>query len=99
MNSRISAVPLGVLLFVLLAFGALVGRMPTALAEEIRCTGTIGATTVDNVLVPDGSSCTLQGTRVEGNVVVGRGATLTASGISVKGSVQAEGATWVTVEA
>lgn len=73
------------------ALVALAVAAPVALAEETVCRGTIGATTVDNLLVPQGSSCTLQGTRVEGTIKVQRGATLSASGVRVKGNVQSEG--------
>jgi hypothetical protein len=64
---------------------------PAAQAEERVCRGTIGATTVDNLLVPQGGPCTLNGTRVEGTVKVERNATLVANTIRVKGNVQSEG--------
>jgi hypothetical protein len=70
-----------------------------AFAEERTCRGTIGATTVDNLRVPQGATCTLNGTRVKGTVKVERGATLKASRISVIGNVQAEGAANVNVAA
>ncbi|HEY9826550.1 MAG TPA: hypothetical protein V6D19_13990 [Stenomitos sp.] len=66
-------------------------------AEEITCTGTLGAITVDNVKVPQGRSCTLNGTTVKGNVVVNTGAILKAVGAKVNGSIQAEGAAFVDV--
>jgi hypothetical protein len=68
-----------------------------ALAEERTCRGTIGATTIDNLRVPQGAICTLNGTRVKGTVKVERGATLKASGVRVIGNVQAEGAANVNV--
>ena len=74
-----------------LAACALLAAAPAAQAEERVCRGTIGATTVDNLLVPQGASCTLNGTRIEGTVKVERNAALTASGIRVKGNVQSEG--------
>ena len=70
-----------------------------ALAEERTCRGTIGATTVDNLRVPQGATCTLNGTRVKGTLKVERGATLRASRISVVGNIQAEGAAAVNVAA
>ena len=70
-----------------------------ALAEERTCRGTIGATTVDNLRVPQGATCTLNGTRVKGTIKVERRATLKASRISVIGNVQAEGAATVNVAA
>ena len=60
-------------------------------AEEFRCTSTVGAVSLDNVFVPDGRTCTLNGTRLKGNIVVGTGATLSASAVRVNGNIQAEG--------
>lgn len=68
-----------------------------ARAEERTCRGTLGATTVDNLRVPSGATCTLAGTKVKGTVKVERGATLKASGIRVIGNVQAENARHVKV--
>jgi hypothetical protein len=68
-----------------------------AFAEERKCRGTINAVTVDNLRVPQGATCTLNGTKVKGTVKVGRGATLKASGIRVVGNIQAEGAARVNV--
>jgi hypothetical protein len=59
-------------------------------AEEQSCRGTLGPVTVDNLRVPKGATCTLQGTRVKGNIVVRRGATLVARDIKVVGNIQAE---------
>ncbi|MBC7940667.1 MAG: hypothetical protein H7Z19_13035 [Chitinophagaceae bacterium] len=64
----------------------------SASAEEFRCTGTVGAVALDNIFVPDGASCTLNRTRLNGNIVVGRGAQLYAGSVSVNGNLQAEGA-------
>lgn len=78
-----------------LAFGlsALAFAPPQpALAEERTCRGTIGATTVDNLRVPDGASCTLDGTYVEGTIKVESRATLLAYGVRVIGNVQGENA-------
>jgi cytoskeletal protein CcmA (bactofilin family) len=47
---------------------------------------------VDEVNVPAGATCTLEGTTVDGNVSVGVSATLIARGVSVDGDVEAEGA-------
>ena len=63
-----------------------------AAAEERQCTGRIGAVYLDNIFVPDGASCTLDGTRAKGNIVVGTGAALSARSVSVNGNLQAEGA-------
>jgi hypothetical protein len=76
---------------------AALAAAPVALAEERACQASLGAITVDNLVVPDGASCSLTGTRVEGTLRVGTGSTLVASGISVKGNLQAEGAARVVV--
>jgi hypothetical protein len=70
---------------------------PVALAEETQCNGRIGAVALNNVFVPDGASCVLDRTRLNGNLVVGRGARLSASSVSINGSLQAEGAASVNV--
>lgn len=75
---------------------ALVGP---ASADERTCAGTIGAESLDNVFVPDGKSCTLNGTRLNGNIVIGTGSTLSASGVQVNGNVQSSGARAVYINA
>lgn len=90
-NGRIVAASLSAGFFFAMAVLASAVFAPAAQAEERVCRGTIGATTVDNLRVPQGASCTLNGTRVEGTVKVERNARLTANGIRVKGNVQSEG--------
>jgi hypothetical protein len=68
-----------------------------AFAEERTCRGALGAVTVDNLRVPQGATCKLTGTRVQGTLQVGRGATLKAVRIRVVGNIQAEGAAVVNV--
>lgn len=68
-----------------------------AVAEEFVCTGYVGAVALDNVFVPDGASCTLDRTRLNGSLVVGTGSSLTATSITVNGNVQAEGANAVSI--
>lgn len=77
--------------------GALLLPAGQATAEERVCRDTIGAVTVDNLRVPQGATCTLNGTYVKGTVKVKRGATLKAFGIRVIGNVQAENARNVVV--
>jgi hypothetical protein len=90
-NGRIVAVSLSAGFFFAMAVLASAVFAPAAQAEERVCRGTIGATTVDNLRVPQGASCTLNGTRVEGTVKVEQHARLTANGIRVKGNIQSEG--------
>jgi hypothetical protein len=68
-----------------------------AVADERECVGAIGAETVDNVRVPEGAACTLDGTFVQGTVKVESSATLEAEAVDVIGNVQAEGAANVVV--
>lgn len=65
---------------------------PVAHAETTTCAGTIGAVTLDNVVVQDDTACTLQGTRLKGTIYVMTRATLNANMVRVNGNIQAEGA-------
>ena len=76
---------------------ALAVSITPAAAEERTCRGTLGTITVDNLRVPSGASCTLQGTTVKGTVKVESKGTLVASRIRVVGNVQAENAARVVV--
>lgn len=80
-----------------LALGSLAFVSTGALAEETRCTGRIGAVALDNIQVPDGATCFLNGTRANGTLKVGRGASLFATSISINGNIQGEGANNVSV--
>lgn len=68
-----------------------------AAAEEYRCTGSVGAVSLDNIFVPDGARCVLNRTRAKGSIVVGTGASLSATSVAVNGNLQAEGAADVQV--
>jgi hypothetical protein len=68
-------------------------------AEERTCRGFIGNTTVDNLRVPDGATCTLNGTRVKGTIKVETNAVLHAYRVQVIGNVQGENARAVNVYA
>jgi hypothetical protein len=70
-----------------------------AYADEISCTGTLGAITVDNLRVPSGKTCTLNKTYVKGTIKVENNAKLYAKGVHVVGNVQAENAKVVNVTA
>jgi hypothetical protein len=84
---------------VALVCGALLATLlpATAAAEETTCRGTIGAQTHDNVRVPEGARCVLNGTFVQGTVKVESAATLKAKGVRVIGNVQGENASRVAV--
>ena len=68
-----------------------------AAAEERSCRGALGAITVDNLLVPQGATCTLSGTYVKGTIKVESDATLKAKDVRVIGNVQAENHKFVSV--
>lgn len=68
-----------------------------AQAEERRCTGTIGSRTLDDVKVPAGKTCKLNGTTVKGTIKVNRNARLFAEDVRVVGNVQGENARRVEV--
>jgi hypothetical protein len=87
---------LGFALAIVALAGAAVMVAP-AFAEERSCRGTMGAITVDNLRVPQGATCRLNGTRIKGTLQVQRGATLKASRIRMVGNIQAEGAANVNV--
>jgi len=76
---------------------AVLGAPAAVSADDFTCRGTIGTRTLDNVKVPRGATCTLDGTRVEGNIIVARNATLYAYGVLVDGNVQADEASRVRV--
>lgn len=82
-----------------LAIGAALLLPSAAGAEERTCRGSLGATTVDNLRVPQGATCELNGTRIQGTLQVQRAATLIARGIHVNGNVQGENARRVALRA
>jgi hypothetical protein len=63
-----------------------------ALGEERSCRGTLGRVSLDNLRVPQGATCNLNGTRLKGTVIVQRGAVLIANGVRVNGNIQGENA-------
>lgn len=81
----------------LLAFSASLAAAGPTRAEEFTCRGAIGGRTVDNLRVPPGATCTLDGTQVKGTIKVERNATLFAYRVRVIGNVQAEDARKVVV--
>ncbi|HEX7131692.1 MAG TPA: hypothetical protein VF228_03920 [Iamia sp.] len=66
-------------------------------ARPEACNGAIGAVTVEDVTVPSGATCTLNGTRVQGNVTIARNGTLKAVRTTVGGNVQSQGHRLVTI--
>lgn len=85
------------LILALVALGAAVGVHGVLYANDATCTGVIGVQRFENLEVPAGAACTLNGTRIDGNIKVYNNATLTANEVVVGGNVQAEGAASVTV--
>jgi hypothetical protein len=75
-----------------LALSSLASASPIAIAEEQSCAGTLGASIVDNLRVPQNATCTLDGTRVLGTITVEANATLFASNVHIVGTLQAANA-------
>ena len=69
----------------------------SANADEYTCRGSIGPIAVDNLRVPQGATCSLNGTFVKGNIKVETNSTLYAFQVRVIGNVQAEDAALVEV--
>jgi hypothetical protein len=67
--------------------------------RDVTCRSSLGVVIVENLFVPQGASCTLDGTRVRGNIKVDVGASLTAHRVTIIGNIQAEGASFVEVSA
>jgi hypothetical protein len=91
MSMRITAATLTAMMALGMAVAALLAVAPVAQAEERVCRGTIGAKTVDNLRVPQGASCTLEGTKVQGTIKVENAANLVAKNVRVIGNVQSQG--------
>ena len=63
----------------------------SALADDVDCMGRIGAETIDgNVLVA--TSCSLEGTTVDGNVELFAGGSLNARNADIDGNVEGDNA-------
>lgn len=71
------------------ALQALMETANTEVEDQI-CTDSLVDITVDDLVVPQGATCTLDGTRVMGNITVEADASLTAYAITVEGNLQAE---------
>jgi hypothetical protein len=97
-SRRIREVAFAGIIALALSILALMAAAPAAQAEERVCRGTIGAVTVDNLRVPSGATCTLNGTRAKGTVKVESGARLYANGVRVNGNIQSEGFKVVSVK-
>jgi hypothetical protein len=76
---------------------ALMLASATVEAAERVCRSAIGAVAVDDVRVPRGATCTLNGTLVRGSVKVETNATLVANSVVVIDDIQADGASNVSV--
>lgn len=83
MKTYLSLTALFVLLFALFSTGV-------AYAANRTCLGTLGSITVDNLHVPRGAVCRLNGTRVRGDITVARNAVLYAENVIVNDDIEAE---------
>jgi hypothetical protein len=79
--------------------GATPVRPADGLSGNVTCDGlAIGAIALDSVVVPEGATCSLSGTRLIGSIEVKPGAWLVADGVTVNGNLQADGAAQVRVD-
>ena len=69
----------------------------SAPAGDTLCTGLLGAVQVDNLVVPENASCTLNGTIMGGNLTVRKNATLIAYAVQVSNDLQADNAARVDI--
>jgi hypothetical protein len=70
---------------------------PAALAAQTECVGTFTGT-ADNVVVPEGAHCEMDGATVTGNVLVKPGASLRASATDIGGNVKGIDSAWVCLQ-
>lgn len=70
---------------------------PVIQGGDATCQGPLGAVTVDNLFVPKGGTCSLDGTTIRGTIRIEAGASLTARQITVFGNIQADGANYIEV--
>ncbi|WP_425258267.1 hypothetical protein ACPOLB_22465 [Rubrivivax sp. RP6-9] len=67
--------------------------------ESVTCRdASIGALSLDTVVVPDGAACELFGTRLVGSIKSGALSTVVAVDVAVNGDLQADGSALVVVE-
>lgn len=86
-----------ILLATVAAIGLLWASVSVARAADATCNGALGALRFENLEVPAGATCTLNGTTVDGNIKVYNNATLLANNVTVGGNIQADGAANVVV--
>jgi hypothetical protein len=91
-NVRIITVGLCTALIALGAFS-----LSAATAAERICRTALGAITVDDLRVPRGATCELNGTNVRGNVKVDTNAVLTATDVIVIGNIEGDRARDISV--
>jgi hypothetical protein len=72
----------------LLALTSVFVGAPAAHADDFKCVGFVGPITVDNVVVPSGTECVLDGTQVLGSVKTEPGAALSLAEADVHGNVE-----------
>jgi hypothetical protein len=80
------------LLVASLVAGGSIVLMPAASANDFECIGTVGAITVNQIVVPAGKRCRLEGTRVTQNISIRTGSVLVTMGAWVGGNIQGDGA-------
>jgi hypothetical protein len=82
----------------LAAAGLVLGVPATAAAEDTPCTGVLGPVVVDNLFVPSGEFCVLEGTQVRGSVRVEEFASLFGDAANIRGNLLEERFAFVVVD-
>jgi hypothetical protein len=88
-HSRVVVAVLAVVLAAASALALMGLQAKPAQADDTVCVGLLTGT-FDNVVVPPGAFCTLQGAQVRGNVKVLENATLQANASRIEGNVQGD---------
>jgi hypothetical protein len=78
--------------------GVVMGASVVLASDDVTCDSIIGPVNTASVIVPDGETCTLEGTQVQGDVTVKSGATLISNGAGVENNIQGEGAKNITLQ-
>ena len=87
-----------VLGLVAVAVVAVLAIASPAAARDLKCNGVFNGKTYDDVTVPRGAACTLNGSRVKGNVKVLSNAYFQATRTSVRGDVKGRGAQTIFID-
>lgn len=69
-----------------------------ALSDDNECTGLVSDVTVENIIIPEGAECILEGTHVEEDVEIKSWGSLVATNVRIGGNIQAAESQFITVD-